>query len=169
MEKGSDRSVPAAADRRPELRPGAWDDVEKQAPRVLFDGVATLRVLAYLLDLFIIFAVGIGLWIAFIILGVLSFGLLTPIGVVATAFLPLAYHSYFIGRQGATPGMRFLGLEVRTAQGARPDFVQAFIMTVLFYITVSVTFWLVLVVSLFNERRRTLHDILSGTIVRRAG
>jgi uncharacterized RDD family membrane protein YckC len=42
---------------------------------------------------------------------------------------------------------------------------QALIQTVLFYITVGATCSLVLLLVLFNRHKRTLHDMLSGTVV----
>ncbi|MEE8534923.1 MAG: RDD family protein, partial [Kiloniellales bacterium] len=79
------------------------------------------------------------------------------------------YHSYFVGHDGATPGMRLLDVEIRVWTGRRPDYVQAFLVALLFYATVLPTSWLVLVVALFNERNRTLHDLLTGTLaVRRS-
>jgi uncharacterized RDD family membrane protein YckC len=54
-------------------------------------------------------------------------------------------------------------------RGERPDYLQAFLMTALFYATVPITGFLILAVALFTERNRTLHDILSGITVIRAG
>ena len=42
---------------------------------------------------------------------------------------------------------------------------QAALVTIVFYVSVALTGWLVLVVALFNNQRRTLHDYLCGTIV----
>jgi uncharacterized RDD family membrane protein YckC len=61
--------------------------------------------------------------------------------------------------------MQFMGIEVRSLNGARPNLLQAFAMTALFYLSVAVTTSLILLVALFNDRRRCAHDILSGTIV----
>ena len=57
--------------------------------------------------------------------------------------------------------------EVRSWTGQPPDYVQAIILTLLFYL--SLTLWPVLIFALFNERRRMLHDYLAGTLtVRRS-
>jgi len=79
----------------------------------------------------------------------------------------VCYHTYFLGSRGATPGMRFFDLEMWSLTGRQPEYVQAFLATVLFYVSVSLTAFLILVVALFNDRRRTLHDMLAGTIVLR--
>ncbi|RMD64683.1 MAG: RDD family protein [Alphaproteobacteria bacterium] len=152
-------------------RDASWDEAPPDplvAPE-LYDGVLWRRVFAYMLDVVLIAAATVTLWFVSVILGILSFGILWPAGVVALAVLPVAYHTCFVGRHGATPGMTVFDLTVRSWTGQRPDYAQAFLLTVLFYVSVALTAWLVLVVALFNRRRRTLHDVLAGTVtVRRS-
>jgi uncharacterized RDD family membrane protein YckC len=62
-----------------------------------------------------------------------------------------------------------MDVEIRSWTGRRPDYVQAFLMTALFYATVLPTGFLVLAVALFNDRQRTLHDYLVGTLGVRRG
>jgi uncharacterized RDD family membrane protein YckC len=125
------------------------------------------RATAYVLDLALICGLWIALSIAFGVAGILTFGALTPLGLVVLALLPIAYHTFFLGRDGATPGMRVFDLELRSWTGRTPDYSQAFLTTVLFYASVSLTVWLVLLVPLFTDRNRTLHDILAGTVMLR--
>ena len=130
----------------------------------LYDGIAWRRAAAYLLD---VVAIAVLCGLAWVILGLLaglSFGLLIPLQVTAVAVLPALYHTVFIGSSGATPGMRFFDVELRSWTGARPDYLQAFLQTALFYVTVMLTTWLILAVALFNNRCRTLHDFLAGTV-----
>lgn len=145
----------------------AWDQAppDRVAEPDLYDGVLSRRVTAYVLDLVLIFGLWLALSLIFGVVGILTFGALTPLGLVVLALLPVAYHTVFIGRGGATPGMRVFDLEVRSWTGTPPDYSQAFLTTVLFYASISVTVWLVLLVPLFTDRNRTLHDILAGTIV----
>jgi len=90
--------------------------------------------------------------------------LVWPVAIV----IPLAYHSLLIGgAQSATLGQRLFGLEVRRLDGGRPTVLQAFVQTVLFYATVALTTCLILLIALFNRRRRTLHDVLAGTLMLR--
>ncbi len=147
----------------------AWDRTppDRGAEPDLYDGVLSRRVTAYVLDLVLIFGLWLALSLIFGVVGILTFGALTPLGLVVLAILPVGYHTFFIGRGGATPGMRVFDLEVRSWTGRPPDYSQAFLTTVLFYASVSVTIWLVLLVPLFTDRNRTLHDILAGTIVLR--
>lgn len=138
--------------------PDPLDDPE------LYDGIIWRRSIAYLLDVALILIVAFCLWMLLGMLSVLTFGLLLPLKIVVLACLPIAYHTYFIGKTGATPGMRLLDVELRTWTGGRPNFVQACLQTVLFYATVTLTSWLILIIALFNDRCRTLHDFLAGTV-----
>lgn len=141
----------------------AW---EGEPPRPLdepelFDGVLWRRVVGYGIDVAV-------LTVIFSVLGLLvflSFGLLAPVNLLIAPIVPIAYHTYFIGRYGATPGMNLMDLETRTWTGGRPEYLQALFMTVMFYLSLAVTWLLVLVVPLFNERKRTLHDLISGVVV----
>ena len=147
----------------------AWDQAppDPLTEPDLYDGVLPRRVIAYVLDLALILGLWVALTMAFGVAGILTFGALTPLGLVVLAVLPVGYHTIFIGRNGATPGMRVFDLEVRSWTGRPPDYSQAFLTTVLFYASASMTAWLVLLVPLFTDRNRTLHDILAGTIVLR--
>jgi len=131
-----------------------------------YSWVATRRAIAYLIDLVVLaFLMAIELF-AFKVIGVLTFGLLAPILVLAYTLTPLAYHTLLIGGRGsATLGMRAMDVEVRTWTGGRPGYVQAALQTIVFYVTVGLTSFLILVVALFNSRRRCLHDYLCGTVV----
>jgi uncharacterized RDD family membrane protein YckC len=133
-----------------------------------YEGLLSRRVVAYFLDLGLI----VLLWMAAFALGlvvkVVTFGLLSPLVVLALAILAPAYHVLTVsGPSRATIGMRIMDLEVRTFDGGRPSWLHALIQIVLFYFTVSVTGGLVLLVVLFNRHRRTLHDILSHLVVLR--
>lgn len=130
----------------------------------LYDGIILRRVIGYALDVLILLLIGGALWIALWILAIVSLGLLSPLFAIA-AVLPVIYHTFFIGSGGATPGMRAMDVEVRTWTGAAPSYAEAFIQTVVFYVTVPPTSALILLVALFNDRHRTLHDFLSGTVV----
>ena len=144
----------------------AWDDLPPDPldDPDLYDGITLRRVVAYLIDLLAIGALWLAAWVALSVLAALSLGLLLPFKIFALALLPLAYHTFFIGRNGGTPGMRLLDVEVRTWTGLPPSYVQALLHTVMFYASVSLTFWVVLVIVFFDDRRRTLHDMLAGIV-----
>jgi uncharacterized RDD family membrane protein YckC len=131
-------------------------------------GVLWRRPCAYAIDAAI---VGVLYWIAFFLLlplWVLSLGLLSPVMVLSLGIVALSYHSLLIGgSRSATLGQRMFGLQVRRLDGGRPDLLQAFVQTALFYLSVSLTSGLVLLVPLFTRHHRTIHDMLSGTLTLR--
>jgi uncharacterized RDD family membrane protein YckC len=127
----------------------------------LYDGVALRRTFAFLLDMFLM---GIVLAIAFIPIAFTVIAL--PI---AALLLAVIYDVLTIGGSAsATPGMRVFGLKVINWSGGRPDNLQAFLMSALFWTIYSVTGWLAAVVVFFNPRWRCAHDFLAGTVVVRS-
>ncbi len=144
----------------------AWEDLPPDPldDPDLYDGIMWRRVVGYAVDVLILMVILMAVGLVLYFIDVLSFGLLLPLKFLIPPLVPLAYHSYFIGHDGATPGMRMFDVEVRAWTGGRPDYLQAFLMTVLFYVTVMFTFWLILIFALFNDRNRTAHDYLSGAV-----
>ena len=129
---------------------------------VLYEGMLWRRPLAYLIDAAVIGAL-LGAWLWLVLI---SFGLLWILTSFAFLLIPILYHACLVGgRRSATLGMRLCGLEVRGWDGERPDFWQALLMAVLFYVTVVGTSLLILLVVLINERHRAVHDYLSGVVV----
>lgn len=141
-------------------------DPERQPE--LFIGITSKRVFAYLIDLVVIALLSGLIWVCMVVLGLLTLGLLFPLLPVLMALVPLAYHTLgIVGPAQATPGMRMMGVRVVSLadQGGGPSLAQALVQTVAFYGSISLTGSLILVVALFNPRRRTLHDWLAGTVV----
>ena len=133
-----------------------------------YEGLLSRRVFAYGIDLVLIFLLWIGVFALGLVVKVITFGLLSPLVVLVLAVLAPAYHVLTVsGPSRATIGMRIMDLEVRTFDGGRPSWLHALIQIVLFYLSVSFTGGLVLLVVLFNRHRRTLHDILSHLVVLR--
>jgi uncharacterized RDD family membrane protein YckC len=131
-----------------------------------YDGVLFKRVIGYWIDVVLILLLMGALFIPASFLGVLSLGVLWAPMMFMMALVPLFYHSYLIGSpRSATIGMRTMGVEVRVRDGGKPDFLRAAALTLLFYISVMLTSWLILLVPLFNREKRTLHDMVCDTIV----
>ena len=129
-------------------------------------GVTMRRLVAYLVDILIMAPVVAVAAVVFWMLGVLTFGLLTPLLAVMLIAAPFCYHTLLIGgTASATFGMRLFGLQVRRLDGGRPDHILAALLTAAFYISVAFTGWLIMLVVLFNMRGRALHDFLCGTVV----
>ena len=147
-----------------------WHD---QLPDDLLDegyfiGIRFRRIVAYLLDLFFIGLLLVLLWTAGSVLVVMTFGLFWPVLVALTAILGVAYNTFTVGSiHAATWGMRIMGVKAYSFDGRRPDYVQALVAAIVFYVTVPLTYSLILLVSLFNPRGRLLHDYLSGLIFAR--
>jgi uncharacterized RDD family membrane protein YckC len=144
------------------------DDCGMPDPAVpeAYEGVLLRRVLAYFVDLCVIGVLWVLFWIVFAVLWVLSLGLLGPLLWLLLGLIPLAYHTLLLsGPRSATVGMQLFDLELRSVTGERPGFLQALAQTALFYLTVGATCSLVLLVALLNRHKRTLHDLLAGTVV----
>jgi uncharacterized RDD family membrane protein YckC len=149
-----------------ELKPHAYDPA---ANPELFDGVLARRFLAFIIDAVIIAVPVMVATVFVVLLGLVTFGfgwllfwLLSP-GAVIWAIL--YYGMTFGSPASATIGMRVMDLEMRTWYGAPAYFVLGAVHAIVFWITVSFLTPLILLVGLFNERRRLLHDMLVGTVV----
>jgi len=135
----------------------------------LFRGVLTRRVVAFLIDL-IVLSIPVVLAVLFIAvfglitlgLGWVLFWLVSPASII---WALLYYGASLGGPHSATLGMRVMDLELRTWYGAPGYFLLGAMHAVLFWISVSVLSPLVLLIGLFNGRRRLLHDIVLGTVV----
>jgi uncharacterized RDD family membrane protein YckC len=135
----------------------------------LFEGVLARRMIAFLIDVVII-----ALPMALIALFILVFGLVTfglgwalfflfyPLGVLWA----LIYYGLTLGGpHSATIGMRVMDIEMRTWYGAPAYFVLGAVHAIIYWVSVSVLTPLVLLVALFNDRRRLLHDIVLGAVI----
>lgn len=132
----------------------------------LYRGVAWKRVVAYMIDVVMIAIIMLFALLVFGFIGILTFGMLGPLLIVIFALIPFCYHMLLLsGPRHATIGMRVLGLEMRSVTAGYPDQVQAAVQTMLFYLSVSITGFLILLWALFDSRRRCLHDIVAGTYV----
>jgi len=134
-------------------------------PEFYFD-IVWKRLLAHLVDALILLALAAPLLLVLVFGAVISFGLLAvPFAIAFLAARLIYYAGYTGGPSSATPGMKMLGIEVRTNDGGRPDHARAFLRVVLYYASIGLLTPLVLLAVLFNEQRRTLHDLLSNTLV----
>ena len=135
----------------------------------LFRGVLTRRLFAFLIDVLVLSIPVILACVFIAVFGVVTLGLgwaLFWLVSPASVIWALIYYGASIGGpHSATLGMRVMDLELRTWYGAPGYFVLGAMHAVLFWISVSVLSPLVLLVGLFNGRRRLLHDIVLGTVV----
>jgi uncharacterized RDD family membrane protein YckC len=132
-------------------------------PRAALEGVRARRVIAVCLDFVIVSTLSAVIFIGLLFL---SFGmtaiLLPPIFPLVAFF----YNGLTVsGWRMATPGMRFMDLEMRTITGERTPFINAAAHAVLFYVTTLLPPLLLL--SFITSDKRCLHDILAEVIVLR--
>lgn len=137
--------------------------------RELFRGVLIRRFFAFLIDLLVL-STPVIIGVIFIAMfGVITLGfgwalfwLVSPASLI---WAVVYYGATLGGRHSATIGMRAMGLEMRTWYGEPSYFLLGAMHAILFWISVSMFTPLVLLVSLFNNRRRMLHDMLLGTVI----
>ena len=149
-----------------DFQPHAFDP---WAQPELFRGVLTRRFFAFLIDLLIL-SIPVILGVIFIaVFGVVTLGLgwalfwlVSPASVI---WALIYYGASLGGPHSATVGMRVMDLEMRTWYGAPSYFVLGAMHAVAFWISVSVLSPLILLVGLFNARKRLLHDVVLGTVV----
>ena len=135
----------------------------------LFRGVLTRRIIAFIIDL-IVLSIPIILAVLFIaVFGVVTLGLgwvLFWLVSPASVIWALVYYGASLGGpHSATVGMRVMDLELRTWYGAPGYFLLGAMHAVLFWISISVLSPFVLLIGLFNGRRRLLHDVVLGTVI----
>jgi uncharacterized RDD family membrane protein YckC len=135
----------------------------------LFRGVATRRAFAFLIDMVVISVPVILGYIFIALFGIVTLGIgwaLFWLAWPASVVWAIVYYGACIGGpSSATIGMRLMDLELRTWYGAPGYFVLGATHAVLFWVTVSFLTPFVVLVGLFNGRRRLLHDIILGTVV----
>jgi uncharacterized RDD family membrane protein YckC len=132
---------------------------------LLTRGVLVRRLLGWCVDVFLVAILVAACWTTGLVFGLMTLGLGMPL-LGLLPLVPLAYHCLFLSSwMSATPGQALLGLRVcRNDDLGRPNFAQAVVSTLIFYLTLA-TSGLLLLVAVFTVRHRTLHDLLSGLVV----
>lgn len=135
----------------------------------MYQGVRTNRIFAFLIDYVIVFFLCIPVAILVFVLGVATLGLGWMLYGIMFPVVALAYVATTLGgpRQ-ATKGMQMMGLKLERLNGEKVDGLLAIVHTVLFWGLNVVLTPLILLATLFLDRKRTVHDLLLGTVVVRA-
>ncbi|WP_158818304.1 RDD family protein [Methylocapsa sp. S129] len=127
-------------------------------------GVRTRRILALCVDLIIVSIIALVLWLALLVMTLgLSLFLLPPIYPLVAFF----YNGLTVsGRKMGTPGMRMMDLEMRLYDsGGRVPFINAAAHALFFYLS-----WMlppIFLVTLVDQEKRCVHDMLAGVVVLR--
>lgn len=123
-----------------------------------YSNVPARRLVAWVVDEVIIVALALLVALATFLLALLLF----PLVLLA---IHVAYRAYFLARNSATPGMRFVGIEIRGRSGARLSPEEGVLHTLAY--TLIAVFVLPQIVSmvlmLTTPRGQGLHDMLLGT------
>jgi uncharacterized RDD family membrane protein YckC len=136
----------------------------------LYDGIRSRRSFAFLIDVSIIMFLMLAASLVIAVLGVFTLGLgwfLFPLvwPVVAILYEVLTKG----GPASATPGMRMVGIELRTLAGERLNYPLALLHSLGFWFSVTLLTPFVLLVSLFSSRKQLLHDLALSTAAVRSG
>jgi uncharacterized RDD family membrane protein YckC len=124
-----------------------------------YEGVPFKRLFAWIIDVFLVLAICIGLIVITFGAGAFIFPLL--------AFAAnIAYRIFCLTKWSATLGMRFAGIEIRNIEGNRLDQKDATFHTGL-YVFITLTGLGIpasALAMLVNERGQGLHDMVLGTV-----
>lgn len=133
-----------------------------------YDGVRTRRVLAFCIDYLIVGLLLIPVAVIVFLLGLLTLGLGWSLFAIIVPAVALIYVWKTLGSPSqSTIGMRMMGIRLDRLDGRPIDGLFAVVHSVLFWSANAILTPLVLLLSLFTERKRTLHDLLLGTVVSR--
>lgn len=139
-------------------------DEGRPGPRAV-SGIRTRRIFAFLIDAVIIAMLTVVAAIVVAFLGLVTLGLGWLLYPILWPAVALVYCAFSLGGpHSATVGMRTQGIEARFMDGSRLNPGVAAVHAVLFYFSMSILTPLVLLVSLFTENKRLLHDIVLGIV-----
>ncbi|GHD07313.1 RDD family protein [Tianweitania populi] len=132
----------------------------------LYDGVRRRRILAFCIDYAIVLLLLIPVSVIVGFLGIITLGLGWMLFGMLTPLIALVYVFSTMGSpRQATLGMRAMSIRLERLDGGRVDGVLAVVHSVLFWAGNVILTPLILLASLFIDRKRTLHDLLLGTAV----
>lgn len=134
----------------------------------IYEGVRTRRVLAFLVDYSIVALLMIPVAIVIALVGVATLGLGWLLYGIMFPAVALGYvWSTLGGSRQATVGMQLCGIQLERLDEKPIDGLLAVVHTVLFWAGNAILTPLVLLASLVLDRKRTVHDLLLGTVVTR--
>lgn len=133
-----------------------------------YEGVRSRRIIAFAIDYLIVGLLTIPFAILVLVLGLLTFGIGWALfGILVPAVAILYIWNTLGSADQATTGMKMMSIRLDRLDGRRIDGLKAVVHSVLFWAGNVILTPLVLLVTLFSDRKRTLHDLLLGTVVSR--
>ncbi len=131
-----------------------------------YEGVRTRRVVAFCLDYLFVGLLSIPFAVVVFLLGIITLGLGFALFSILVPAVALMYVAFTLGgSEQATPGMRMMGIRLERLDDKPIDGILAVVHTVLFWAGNVLLTPLILLATLFLDRKRTVHDILLGTVV----
>ncbi|SFK32272.1 Uncharacterized membrane protein YckC, RDD family [Mesorhizobium albiziae] len=135
----------------------------------VYEGVRTRRVLAFCIDYLIVGLLLIPFAILVFLFGILTLGLGWMLfGILVPAVALVYIWNTLGGPRQATTGMQMMGIRLDRLDGKPVDGLFAIVHSVLFWAGNVVLSPLILLATLFLDRKRTVHDLLLGTVVTRS-
>ena len=131
-----------------------------------YEGVRTRRVVAFCLDYLFVGLLSVPVAIIVFLLGIITLGLGFALFGILVPTVALVYVAFTLGGpQQATPGMRMMAIRLERLDGKPVDGILAIVHTALFWAGNVLLTPLILLATLFLDRKRTVHDMLLGTVV----
>jgi uncharacterized RDD family membrane protein YckC len=135
---------------------------------LLSEGTISRRIAAFIVDGVFVVIITAFWWVGCFLFGILTLGLGWPLFGVLPFVAPAYNFLWLVSPLAATPGQAMMGLTVRGADDlGPPGALAALVWTVGFYASLALS-GLPLLFALFDRRRRTAHDMLSGLVVVRS-
>ncbi|MCS4241628.1 MULTISPECIES: RDD family protein [Rhizobium/Agrobacterium group] len=130
-----------------------------------YSGVLSRRVFAFCIDYLLIAVLWVPAAVLVFFLGVITLGLAWILYPALYIIVALLYFGMTLGGSSqASPGMKAMGIAMARTDGRQIDFLIATAHIVLFWVLNSVLTPLILLVGLFTDRSRLIHDLLLGTV-----
>ncbi|WP_099866264.1 RDD family protein [Pararhizobium haloflavum] len=134
-----------------------------------YEGVRTRRMLAFVIDYAIVLLLCIPVAVIIFFVGLLTLGLGFALYGILFALVALPYVGFTMGGpKQATPGMQIMGIMIARTDGQPVDSMLAGLHAVVFWALNVFLTPLILLASLFLDRKRLVHDMLLGTVVLRS-
>jgi uncharacterized RDD family membrane protein YckC len=132
----------------------------------LFDRVLSRRIVAFCVDVILVFVLTLPVVLMLALLGFVTFGLSWFLIGPSFALVALGYVAVTLGGPAsATIGMRFAGLVMRTWSGAPMFPLLAVMHALVFWFSVALLTPFILLIGLFTYRKQLLHDLLLGVVM----
>jgi uncharacterized RDD family membrane protein YckC len=132
----------------------------------LFAEVLPRRVFAYLIDIAIMGAAILAVWLFGLVLGLLTFGLAWLALPLVVPTVVIAYYLLTMGSSlRATIGMSVMDVTLVPTRGQSLDGLQGLLHPVLFWLSVWISWPISLLFALITPRQQMVHDLIAGELM----